>query len=190
NGEKAYLLGSNGVVFSAGVTARDVALPGLSLGLAISNLGGLGDLAYDRSWTISAPDDAVVLDDPNEIAELEARFAARESTPVLRMGAAYSLPLPALSPVKDVTLSTDWISGSTSEFEQAPETGFRVGAQARLGRVLALRAGLAQGYPTAGVGLNLKVVQIDYATYAVEDGRTMGQLGRRNHVVQLRLGVF
>lgn len=190
DGEKAYLLGGNGLVFSAGVTARDVALPGLSLGMALSNVGGVGDLTYDQSWTISAPDDVTVADDPAEIARLEARFSERESTPVLRMGAAYSLPLPAVSPVKDVTLSTDWISGSTSEFEQAPETGVRVGAQARLGRVLALRAGLAQGYPTAGVGLNLKFLQIDYATYGVEDGRTLGQLGRRNHVVQLRLGIF
>jgi hypothetical protein len=92
--------------------------------------------------------------------------------------------------VSHVAVSADWISGSTSEFEQAPETGFRVGAQARLAKVLWLRGGLAQGYPTAGVGLDLKFIQIDYATYGVEDGRTLGQLGRRNHVVQFRLGLF
>lgn len=186
--EKAYLLGGNGVILGAGVTARDVGLPGLSLGMALSNLGGVGDLTFDRSWAISGSDDQP--DDQAEIAELEARFADRETAPVLRLGAAYSLPLPALSPVRDVTLAADWISGSTSEFEQAPETGVRVGAQAKLLGFLELRGGLAQGYPTAGVGLDLKYIRLDYATYSVEDGRRLGQLERRNHVVQVRLGVF
>ena len=188
--EKVYLLGGNGVALSAGVVAHGVGLPGLDLGMAVSNLGGVGDLTFDRSWAVSTPDDAEPADDAGEIAEMEARFAARESAPVLRMGAAYSLPLPKVSPVSDVAVSADWISGSTSEFDQAPETGVRVGAQARLAKVLWLRGGVAQGYPTAGVGLDLKFVQVDYATYAVEDGRTMGQLGRRNHVVQVRVGLF
>lgn len=186
--EKVYLLEGSGVALGAGVTARDVGLPGLSLGLALSNVGGVGDLAFDRSWAVSGSDDEP--DDLAEIAELEARFSARESSPVMRIGAAYSLLLPKLSPVGDVTLAADWISGSTSEFDQAPETGIRVGAQATLLGALELRGGLAQGYPTAGVGLNLKYLRLDYATYGVEDGRTLGQLGRRNHVVQVRLGVF
>ena len=189
--EKVYLLKGEGVALSAGVVAHSVGLPGLDLGMALSNVGGVGDLAFDRSWAISTPDDEPEpADDLQEIAELEARFSERQSNPVLRMGAAYSVPLPILSPVNDVTVSADWISGSTSEEDQAPETGFRVGAQARIAKVLNLRAGLAQGYPTAGVGLDLKFVQLDYATYGVEDGRTLGQLGRRNHVVQLRFGIF
>ncbi|MEM1056247.1 MAG: hypothetical protein AAGI52_12040 [Bacteroidota bacterium] len=188
DGEKAYLLGGNGVVVGAGVTARDVGLPGLSLGMALSNIGGVSTLTFDRSWAISGSDDAP--DDAAEIAELEARFASRETTPVLRLGTAYSLPLSTLSPVRDVTLAADWISGSTSEFDQALEAGIRVGAQAKLLGFLELRGGLAQGYPTAGIGLDLKVLRLDYATYSVEDGRTLGQLERRNHVVQVRLGIL
>ena len=185
--ESLTLLKGEGVSLGAGVTARDVGLPGLSLGLALSNVGGVGDLAYETSWAISSSDG---VEDEAEIADLEARFAERESTPVLRMGAAYSLPLPNTSPVGDVTLAADWISGSTSEFDQSPETGVRVGAQAKLLGVLELRGGLAQGYPTAGVGLDLKFLRLDYATYSVEDGRTLGQLERRNHVVQVRIGIL
>ena len=188
DGEKLYLLSGTGVSFAAGVVAQDVGLPGLDLGAAVTDLSSGVDLTFDRSWAISGSDNAP--DDQAEIARLEARFAERENAPVLRMGAAYSLPLPALSPVRDVTLAADWISGSTSEFEQAPETGFRVGAQAEVLGFLELRGGLAQGYPTAGVGLNLKFLRLDYATYSVEDGRTLGQLERRNHVVQVRLGVL
>lgn len=188
DGEKVYLLGGNGIALGAGVTARDVGLPGLSLGMALSNVGGVGDLTFDRSWAVSGSDDTP--DDQAEIARLETRFAARQNTPRLRMGAAYSLPLPALSPVDDVSLAADWVSGSTSEFDQSPETGFRVGAQAKLMGLLELRGGLLQGYPTAGVGLNLKYLRLDYATYSVEDGRTLGQLERRNHVVQVRLGIL
>ena len=187
DGENLYLLKGEGISLGAGVTARGVGLRGLSLGLALSNVGGVGDLTYETSWAISSSDG---VDDPAEITELEARFAERESVPVLRMGAAYSLPLPALSPVRDVTLAADWISGSTSEFDQAPETGVRVGAQATLLGFLELRGGLAQGYPTAGVGLDLKFLRLDYATFSVEDGRTLGQLERRNHLVQVRLGVL
>ena len=190
DGEKVYLLGGSGVALSAGVVAHDIGLPGLDLGMALSNVGGVGDLSFDQSWAISTPDNAEPADDDVEIADLEARFAARDSAPALRVGAAYALPLPALSPVNDFAVSADWVSGSTSEFDQSPEAGFRVGAQARLAKVLWLRGGLAQGYPTAGIGLDLKYVQLDYATYGVEDGRTLGQLGRRNHVVQLRLGLF
>ncbi|OZC04314.1 hypothetical protein [Rubricoccus marinus] len=189
--EKLYLLKGEGIALSAGVVSEDFLLPGLNLGMAVSNIGGVGDLTYSESWAISTPEDEPEpADDPAEIAGLEARFAARSATPVLRMGAAYTIGLPAASPLNDLAVSADWISGSTSEFDQGPEAGVRLGAQARLAGFMNLRAGLAQGYPTAGVGLDLKYLQIDYATYGVEDGRTLGQLGRRNHVVQLRLGIF
>ncbi len=189
--EKLYLLKGDGIALSAGVVADDFLLPGLNLGMALSNVGGVGDLTYSESWAISLPEgEPDPEDDSEEITELETRFADRSSTPILRMGAAYTIGLPTLSPLNDLAVSADWISGSTSEFDQGPEAGVRLGAQARLAKVLSLRAGLAQGYPTAGIGLDLKYLQIDYATYGVEDGRTLGQLGRRNHVVQLRLGIF
>ncbi|MEM6325853.1 MAG: hypothetical protein AAF791_01925 [Bacteroidota bacterium] len=188
DGEKLYLLGGNGVALSAGVTARDVALPGLSLGMALISLGGVGDLTFDRSWAVSGSENTP--DDPAEIAQLERRFAQREGTPVLRMGAAYHLPFPKGSPIRDVALAADWVSGSTTEAEQAPELGFRFGAQATLLGVLELRGGLSQGYPAAGVGLNLRVLRLDYATFGVEDGEAFGEQERRNHVVQLRLGLL
>ena len=187
DGEKAYLLKGSTLAFGAGALARDVGLPGLDLGASVQGLGAAPDLRFDEAWSISgseaAPDDAA------EIAELEARFNGRAAAAELRLGAAYRLPLQAPG-LDDTSVSVDWVSGSTSELDQGAATGLRLGVRTRLAKVLDLRAGLAQGYPSAGVGLDLKYVRLDYATYGVEDGRTFGQLGRRAHLVQLRLGIL
>lgn len=51
-----------------------------------------------------------------------------------------------------------------------------IGGEAKLSRVFALRAGLNQGYPTFGVGVDLPVVKLDFATYGEE---LAGNSGRR-----------
>lgn len=48
-----------------------------------------------------------------------------------------------------------------------------------------LRAGLNQGYYTAGVGLNMGLMRLDAATYGVELGAYPGQLEDRRYVAQL-----
>lgn len=53
----------------------------------------------------------------------------------------------------------------------------------------ALRAGASSGYPTFGIGLSfIKVFNLDYATYANENGFYPGQEMERKHMVQLHIG--
>ncbi|MBI5016757.1 MAG: hypothetical protein HZB55_14890 [Deltaproteobacteria bacterium] len=62
------------------------------------------------------------------------------------------------------------------------------GAEVRLWQLLALRAGLYQGYGTLGASLDLWSVKLDYATYAAELGSAAGDRADRRQVVQLTLG--
>lgn len=50
-----------------------------------------------------------------------------------------------------------------------------------------IRAGLNQGYYTAGVGLNFGLLHLDAATYGVELGAYPGQLEDRRYVAQLTI---
>jgi hypothetical protein len=52
---------------------------------------------------------------------------------------------------------------------------------------LALRGGLYQGYYTAGVGLNLGIINLDVATYGVELGEYPGQHEDRRYVLELTI---
>ncbi|MDH4229080.1 MAG: hypothetical protein OEW11_04930 [Nitrospirota bacterium] len=60
-----------------------------------------------------------------------------------------------------------------------------LGAETRLWRVLAVRAGYGQGYMTAGATLNLWVVRLDVATYTEEMGAYGGQNGDRRYIARL-----
>lgn len=62
---------------------------------------------------------------------------------------------------------------------------FHLGAETHLTSILAFRAGFNQGYPGAGVGIDLPVLKIDVATYGEELGSNAGQLEDRR--VALRL---
>lgn len=52
---------------------------------------------------------------------------------------------------------------------------------------LAIRGGASQGYYTAGVGIDLKYLQIDAATYGVELDTYPGQLEDRRYVLQFTI---
>ena len=52
---------------------------------------------------------------------------------------------------------------------------------------LALRGGLHQGYYTAGVGLNLGMFMLDFATYGVELGEYPGQHEDRRYMLELTI---
>ncbi|MFN3596162.1 MAG: hypothetical protein ACK41D_02700 [Rubricoccaceae bacterium] len=189
DGEKLYVLRGSAVALDAGVYARDVVVPGLDLGAAVQNLaGGAFELAYERSFALfgsaSAPDDQA------EIARLEARFNAREARPAVRLGAAYRLPLlPGTGLlVSRAVVSADYVGASTSEYAQPLAAGVRAGAQATLAHLVDVRVGLSQGYPSVGAGLRLPGVHVGYAFFGVEEGRRTGQLGRTNHLMQVRVG--
>ena len=53
--------------------------------------------------------------------------------------------------------------------------------------VVEVRAGLNQGYYTAGVGVNLGLIRVDAATYGVEMGAYAGQLVDRRYVLEAAL---
>ena len=184
--EKVYILRGDGVRVALGLDARDVGVRGLDVGVAVTDLGSAFTLEHDDSVTLEGPDDAP--DDAAEIARLEARFNARDAGTALRVGAAYRLP--TLPGIRGMAVTADYTSASTSEADQSFQAGLRGGVQATLGGMLDLRAGLSQGMPSAGVGIVTRLARIDYATYGVEDGRLLGQQGRRNHVVQVRIGLF
>jgi hypothetical protein len=63
------------------------------------------------------------------------------------------------------------------------------GVEAIITKMLALRAGLKQGYLAAGFGLNLWIVGIDFATYAEEVGIFGSQDGNRRYAVTLNFGI-
>ena len=184
--EKVYVLMGETLRLGAGLYATDVVLPGIDLGAEVSNVGGTVDYAFDRSVTIEGRG----ADDQAEIARLEARFDGRESRPVVRVGAAYRLPLDLVPGIADAAVALDYTSASTAGLDQSFQAGLRGGARVRLAGVVDVRAGLSQGMPSAGVGLRTRFTRIEYATYGVEDGRLLGRSQRRNHVVQIRLGWF
>ena len=188
DGEKLYLLRGTTARFGAGLYARNVGMPGVDLGAEVTSLGPAVDYALDRSIDVSGSEGTP--DDLAEIAALEARFEGRATDPVVRLGAAYRLPTLLVPGLSDTAVSVDYTTASTSEFDQSFQAGLRAGARATVAGILGLQVGMSQGMPSAGVALKTKVARFEYATYGVEDGRLLGQLQRRNHVVQVRFGWF
>lgn len=64
-----------------------------------------------------------------------------------------------------------------------------MGAETRLIRLFSVRAGLNQGYYTAGLGLNLPLLKIDLATYGEEIGTNAGMLEDRRYVARLGIEI-
>ena len=186
DGESLVVLRGETIRLAAGLYVRDTVLPGLDLGAEVSNVGGPVDYAFDRSVVVTGTSDAA--GDAREAARLEGLYDGREPDPLVRVGAAYRLPVNVLPGVADAAVALDYTSASTASVGQSAQAGLRGGARVRVLGFLDLRAGLSQGMPSAGVGLRARFARLDYATYGVEDGRLLGQAPRRNHAVRLRLG--
>lgn len=182
--EKVYVLLGKTVRMGVGLYATDVAVPGLDLGAELSNIGGAVGYEFDRSITIEGNG----ADDAAEIARLRERFDGRQPDAVVRVGAAYRLPVDLMPGLSGAAVGLDYTSATTADLDQSFQAGLRGGARIRVAGVLDLRAGFSQGMPSAGIGLGTRVTRLEYATYGVEDGRLLGQAQRRNHVVQIRLG--
>lgn len=76
------------------------------------------------------------------------------------------------------------------DYRFADRTDIQTGKKLHMGvevdlPLLSLRAGLNQGYYTAGVGLDLGMIEIDAATYGVELGEYPGQMEDRRYMAQL-----
>lgn len=87
-----------------------------------------------------------------------------------------------------LTLAADYVD-ITNELSSDDDVTKRLhgGMELWLSKRLALRAGMNQGYFTAGATLNLWVVSLTYATYAEELGLESGTVDDRRHVVQAAL---
>jgi hypothetical protein len=189
--EQLYVIDGSTVTFDLGLQYTDTfgMLPGsLDFGLAVYDIVG-GGFGYEEFRAID-----LTGDDGEDLDELEAilaEFEDRDGAPSFRIGASYGVPaLAALPALSDVDVALDYVSESTSESDQPFLSKFRLGGQATLAGVLALRAGVSQGYPTFGAGVETRFFRLGYVFHGVEDGRLPGQLERYNHLVEVRFGLF
>ncbi|MEL7361198.1 MAG: hypothetical protein AAFN13_03935 [Bacteroidota bacterium] len=209
NTESLFFFQGSGLGLDIGAHYEEV-LPNVNAGLAIFNLiGGGVDLTYEGGripfddggspgpfevlFGVSEPDNAAPLTaaDSLEFQELEARFAERSASPIVRLGAAYDIDFDlSASALSGVSVALDYTSRSTSEFTQPFGAHWRLGVGFELVDIVHARAGYAQGYPAFGVGVDTRFAQFDYAYFSVEDGRLPGQLRRANHRFQMRFGLF
>ena len=63
-----------------------------------------------------------------------------------------------------------------------------IGAEVVFFERLFLRTGLHQGYWTAGIGMNIWILRINYAYYTEELGAYAGQFADKRHVLEVVLG--
>lgn len=117
-----------------------------------------------------------------EVARANEQYAL---SPSYRVGVAYE---PPGLPLGELRLAADYVGYRNPRVDQSLLTHLHMGAQLRLIRILKLRAGLSQGYPTFGAGLGLGIIHIDYAFHGVEDGRIPGQIRNQRHAAQVRIG--
>lgn len=189
--EQIYIINGSTVSFDLGLHYTDAVrtLPGsLDFGLAVYDVVG-GGFTYDLYESIDLTGGGE--EDAEEIADILADFEDRDGTPTFRVGTSYWVPTLATLPIlSDLGAALDYVSLNTSESSQPFLSKFRLGGQAKVAGIVALRAGISQGYPTFGTGIETPFFRLDYVFYGVEDGRLPGQLERYNHLVQVRFGLF
>ena len=185
--EQLYVLAGSAVGVDVGAHYRD-AMPGLDVGLTIHHLVG-GDPQLRPYRSVALGDEVEA--DQNEIAGLVDRFNSRGASRRFTLGAAYRLPLAPRRGLQGMRVGLDWVGEDTAEFDQPVGlTRLRLGVEADVSRLLAVRAGFSQGYPSLGASFQTRYFAVDYAFYGVEDGRLPGQLPRYNHALELRFGLF
>ncbi|MEM9996960.1 MAG: hypothetical protein AAF809_04610 [Bacteroidota bacterium] len=206
--QSLYFFRGSGLGLDIGAHYQEV-LPNINVGLAVYNLiGGNVDLTYEGGrvpfdgsnapgpfevvFGVSEPtEEAVSPEDLQEVGALEARFAERSGTPIVRLGAAYAQDFDRLTTaLTGFSVALDYTSRSTSEFAQPFGTHFRFGVGLEMANLLHLRGGITQGYPALGAGVVTRFARFDYAFFSVEDGRLPGQLRRGNHRFEIRFGLF
>jgi len=79
----------------------------------------------------------------------------------------------------------DWFNTQGVGFFQK----LNMGAEYRLPLLLDVRIGIHQGYPTAGVGLRLLILKLDYAYFGKEGGNLPGQIQEYSHRFGITIGI-
>jgi len=108
-------------------------------------------------------------------------------TPSINVGAAYNFStIAALPLIRNLTVTGDY----RDFFNQKGVSFFNhLHLGAELGLLnFAFRAGVNQGYFTAGAGFNLAIIHLEYAYYGQELGRAPGWNPDINHMLQLKIG--
>ena len=188
--EGVFEYSATGVFFDIGATYDvPVALPGrLVVGAAGYDVISSGfDYTYGERGFLGAPTGD---EDPDQIdadlAVVERDFAV---SPSYRIGVAYVAPS-FFGVFRETGVSLDYVGYSDPLVaDRSAPLGLHLGAQAQVLRMVALRVGLAEGYPTAGVGLGLGPIRLDYAVHGQEDGRTAGQAPVWMHRLNLALSL-
>ena len=108
----------------------------------------------------------------------EGAGAPSRIEPEMVLGGALeiSAPLLKITPAFDIR----YLNRADYQFGKKLNLGLEVSLP-----LIDLRAGLHQGYYSAGVGLNLALLHVDVATWGVEMGEYPGQLEDRRYMVQL-----
>ena len=87
-----------------------------------------------------------------------------------------------------VDITRDYVDKNELDDDDDLPKRLHMGAEIKLPAVLTLRAGINQGYGTAGATINFWIIKLDLATYAEEIGAYAGQRPDRRTVAQLSLG--
>ncbi len=157
-------------------------IPGkMHVGLAVYDIVGSNfDFAHESTIQGTSSPEAILQD----IASANTFF---EVQPSFRLGVGYTLPKLPLKLIDESGVMLDYVGSQSPHFDQAFFSHLRIGAQVKA-KMVSLRAGLNQGYPTIGAGVSLGFMDLDYAYYGMEQGRYPGQLPSWHHAAQLRFG--
>lgn len=158
-------------------------LPGtINVGLALYDIAG-NPFDFAHEGDLQGTSDTAALE--QDIALANALFAVE---PSFRLGVGYTLPKIPGGLLDETGFTLDYAGGKDLPTEQAFLAHISMGASVRV-KVVSVRAGLNQGYPTVGAGLHLAVFHLEYAYYGVENGRYPGQLPSWHHAAQIRFGL-
>ncbi len=186
--EALYVFSANRIGFDVGAlyTLGMLPVPGkLTVGAALFDVVG-STFDYEVEHTINDGSASQQTEDE----ERAMANAQRQVTPSYRLGVAYQVPS-LFGLFGETGVALDYLGYDKPMIADQPFLAhLHLGAQVRLVRMLAVRAGLSQGYPTAGAGLHLGPVRLDYSYYGQEEGRLPGQNASWHHQLRLAFGLF
>ncbi|HUV29937.1 MAG TPA: hypothetical protein VMY05_02430 [Acidobacteriota bacterium] len=115
-----------------------------------------------------------------KVVDLLADIDGEKPPMLVNIGASWRV-------MKRILLAADWNDFFFHKGENVLNK-LNFGGQVDIGSVLAARAGMGQGYPSIGAGLNLGSFALDGAIYGIERGDAPGRDGDYNYAVRLKLG--
>jgi hypothetical protein len=125
-------------------------------------------------------------------ASIKTRTSAYSGTmpTVITLGYASDIlslfPLNPFNLLSDTTVALDW---RVSSPEQLVYKNIRAGIEKDLwGGILQLRGGINEGYSTYGLGINLGIIDIDYASYLEEGSKILGLQPLATQLVSVAIG--